>query len=176
MSARILSPGPVSPGDAPPVFPSQNRKNLSKPKKTSPGSSVNDDRPSGRSGIPPEIGLRPFPTRSVYRHRRPDRMWASASAAPKTLRPTGSAGLHSSRRPSLVEEKTKRRGNAGTKELERYGCSLKCVVNYGQFVCYKKRPSSRANDTCVSADCSSRGRIAGMSNHCSQFGGSVEVQ
>jgi len=101
-------------------------------------------------------------TRSANTQRRgvahdasaaPDKRGASASVPPKTLRPTGSAGLHSSRRPSLVGKKTKQRRNAGTKELECYRCSLKCIVNYGQLVCYKKRPSSRANDRCTLSPC-----------------------
>ena len=111
------------------------------------------------SGWHTQHWLWPAHDRPIHSQRRvahdasaaPDKRGASASVPPKTLRPTGSAGLHSSRRPSLVEEKTKRRRNAGTKELECYGCWLKCVVNYGQFVCYKKRSSSRANDTYVSS-------------------------
>src|SRR5215813_3375870 len=107
------------------------------------------------SGWHTQRWLRPAHGRPIHSRRgvahdasaAPDKRGASASVPPKTLRPTGSAGLHSSRRPSLVGEKTKRRRNAGPKELECHGCSLKCVVNYGQFVCYKKRPSSRANDT-----------------------------
>src|SRR5438067_5092737 len=77
----------------------------------------------------------------------PDKRGASASVPPKTLRPTGCAGLHSSRRPSLVEKKGQaKRNRKQSSSSEQWWSLMNYVVNYGQLVCYKNRPSSRATN------------------------------
>src|SRR5262245_9510502 len=97
-----------------------------------------DDGGFGRHRLPAsgwhtQHWLWPAHCRAIHRQRRaatghsaaaPDKRGALASVTPKTLRPTGFAGLHSSQRPSLVEKKGKQRSNPEKEELGSQWCSL----------------------------------------------------